>query len=44
VKVRFDREVLYQVDGGDREMVRTLKIKVIPGGLVVCVPPAAVNG
>jgi diacylglycerol kinase (ATP) len=43
VKVRFDREVLYQVDGGDREMVRTLKIEVIPGGLLVCVPPTALG-
>jgi diacylglycerol kinase family enzyme len=41
VKARFDRKVLYQVDGGDREAVRKLKITVVPGGLVVCVPPAA---
>lgn len=41
VKVRFDRKVLYEVDGGDREEVRSLKIRVIPGGLVVCVPGAA---
>jgi diacylglycerol kinase (ATP) len=40
VKVRFDRKVLYEVDGGDREKVRSLKIRVIPRGLVVCVPPA----
>ena len=40
VKVRFDRKVLYEVDGGDREKVRSLKIRVIPQGLVVCVPPA----
>jgi diacylglycerol kinase (ATP) len=39
VKVRFDRKVLYEVDGGDREKVRSLKIRVIPRGLVVCVPP-----
>jgi diacylglycerol kinase family enzyme len=44
VRVRFDRKVLYQVDGGDREEVRSLKIRVIPGGLVVCVPPAAAGG
>jgi diacylglycerol kinase (ATP) len=43
VKVRFDRKVLYQVDGGDREKVRSLKIRVVPGGLVVCVPPGAVS-
>ncbi len=41
VTVRLDRKVLYQVDGGDRETVKRLKIKVIPGGLTVCVPPAA---
>ena len=40
VKVQFDRKVLYEVDGGDREKVRSLRIKVVPGGLVVCVPPA----
>jgi diacylglycerol kinase family enzyme len=41
VKARFDRKVRYQVDGGDRETVRKLTIEVIPGGLTVCVPPAA---
>ena len=39
VKVEFDRKVLYEVDGGDREKVRSLRIKVVPGGVVVCVPP-----
>jgi YegS/Rv2252/BmrU family lipid kinase len=41
VKVTFDRKVLYEIDGGDREKVRSLKIKVVPGGLTVCVPYAA---
>ena len=40
VDVEFDRKVLYEVDGGDREKVRSLEISVVPGGLVVCVPPA----
>ncbi|HTI32489.1 MAG TPA: hypothetical protein VL422_02365, partial [Miltoncostaea sp.] len=41
VKIAFDRKVLYEIDGGDREKVRSLKIKVVPGGLTVCVPYAA---
>lgn len=41
VKVTFDRKVLYEIDGGDREKVRSLKIRVVPGGLTVCVPYAA---
>jgi len=43
MKIRFDRKVLYQVDGGDRDMVKTLRITVVPGGLVVCVPPPAAS-
>ena len=42
IRVRFDREVLYQVDGGDREKVRTLKIRVSRAGWsCACRPPAA---
>ena len=40
VEIRFDRKVLYEVDGGDREKVRSLEISVIPRGLLVCVPAA----
>jgi YegS/Rv2252/BmrU family lipid kinase len=38
VKVKFDRKVLYELDGGDRTEVRAFKIKVEPGAVLVCVP------
>jgi diacylglycerol kinase (ATP) len=41
VKVELDREVLYELDGGDRTSVRTLKAKVEPGALSVKVPREA---
>jgi diacylglycerol kinase (ATP) len=40
IRVEMDREVLYQVDGGDREEVSSLRVGVEPGGAVVCVPAA----
>lgn len=38
IRVEMDRKVLYQVDGGDRDEVRSLRVTVEPGGAVVCVP------
>jgi diacylglycerol kinase (ATP) len=37
-KIRFDRAVPYQLDGGDRPATRKLRIKVHPGSITVCVP------
>jgi YegS/Rv2252/BmrU family lipid kinase len=38
VKVKLDRKVLYEVDGGDREKVKSFTIKVQPGAITVCTP------
>jgi YegS/Rv2252/BmrU family lipid kinase len=48
VKVKLDRKVLYEVDGGDREKVKSFTIKVQPEAIVICTPNEArrhdVNG
>jgi len=36
--VKLDRKVLYELDGGDREKVKTLKVRVEPKAVTVCVP------
>jgi diacylglycerol kinase (ATP) len=38
VKVRLDRKVRYELDGGDRTKLRKFKVEVEPGALQVCVP------
>jgi YegS/Rv2252/BmrU family lipid kinase len=38
VKVKLDRKVLYELDGGDRTKVKAFKVKVEPGAINVCVP------
>jgi diacylglycerol kinase (ATP) len=38
VKVKLNRKVLYELDGGDREKVKAFNVKVEPGALSVCVP------
>lgn len=38
VKVRLDRKVLYELDGGDRSKVRSFKVEVESEALTVCVP------
>jgi len=38
VKVRLDRKVRYELDGGDRTKVKTFKVEVEPGALQLCVP------
>ena len=38
VKVRLDRKVLYELDGGDRKKVKSFKVKIEPGALSLCVP------
>jgi diacylglycerol kinase (ATP) len=37
IKVKLDRKVLYEVDGGDRVKVKSFKIKVEPTAVAVCV-------
>jgi diacylglycerol kinase (ATP) len=41
VKVKLNRKVLYELDGGDREKVKAFKVKVEPSALSVCVPAEA---
>jgi diacylglycerol kinase (ATP) len=39
VKVRLDRKVLYELDGGDRTKTKSFKVRIEPGAVTVCVPP-----
>lgn len=41
IRIRLDRKVPYELDGGDRSKVRELKIRLEPGAVEVCVPGAA---
>ena len=38
VKIRFDRKIPYELDGGARPGCRELRIKVHPGSITLCVP------
>ena len=38
VKAKLDRKVLYEVDGNDREKVKSFTIKVQPGAITICTP------
>ena len=38
VKVKLDRKVLYELDGGDRTKTKSLKVKVEPAAITICVP------
>jgi len=38
VKVKLDRKVLYEMDGGARTKVKAYTLKVEPGAVTVCVP------
>ena len=38
IKVKLDRKVLYEIDGGDRTAVRSFKIRVEPRAITICVP------
>jgi diacylglycerol kinase (ATP) len=40
VKVKLDRKVLYELDGGDRTKTKSFKVKVEPAAATLCVPPA----
>jgi len=41
VKVKLDRKVRYELDGGDRTKVKSFKVKVEPAAVTLCVPGAA---
>jgi diacylglycerol kinase family enzyme len=38
VKVKLDRKVLYELDGGDREKLKKFSVEVEPGAISVRVP------
>jgi diacylglycerol kinase family enzyme len=42
IKVKLDRKVLYELDGGDREKVRAFDVKVEPSAVTVCLPTGGV--
>ena len=41
IEVEMNRKVLYELDGGDREKVKSFEIEVEPAAIDVCVPVAA---
>jgi diacylglycerol kinase family enzyme len=38
VKVKLNRKILYELDGGDRTKTKTFKVEVEEGAITVCVP------
>jgi diacylglycerol kinase (ATP) len=38
VRIKLDRKVPYELDGGDRKKVRKLRIEIEPAAVTVCVP------
>jgi len=38
IKVKLDRKVLYEIDGGDRAAVKSFKVRVEPRAITICVP------
>jgi YegS/Rv2252/BmrU family lipid kinase len=40
-KIRLDRAMPYQLDGGDRKTTKKLKVKVLPAAITICVPEGA---
>jgi diacylglycerol kinase (ATP) len=40
IKVKLNRKVLYEVDGGDREKVKSFTIEVQPAAITTCLPNA----
>jgi diacylglycerol kinase (ATP) len=44
VKVKLDRKVLYELDGGARSKVKAYRLAIEPAAITVCVPPESRNG
>ena len=38
VQVKFDRKILYELDGGDRKTVKKLDVEIEPAAINICVP------
>jgi len=43
IKVKLSRKVLYEVDGGDREKVKSFTVKVQPAAITICLPEGGVE-
>jgi diacylglycerol kinase (ATP) len=41
VRIKLDRKVPYEIDGGDRKKVRKLRVEIQPGAVQICVPERA---
>jgi hypothetical protein len=41
VKVKLNKKVLYELDGGDRKKVKAFKVKVEAGAISICLPAAS---
>jgi len=44
VRVKLDRKVRYELDGGDRKKVKSFKVEVEPDAITVCVPRSGREG
>ena len=44
VRVKLDRKVRYELDGGDRKKLKSFKVDIEPGAIRVCVPRTAGGG
>jgi YegS/Rv2252/BmrU family lipid kinase len=44
IRVRLDRKLPYELDGGDKKPAKQLKIKVQPAAVTVCVPERSDGG
>lgn len=38
IKVKLNRKVLYEIDGGDREKVKSFTIEIQPSAITICLP------
>jgi YegS/Rv2252/BmrU family lipid kinase len=38
IKVKLNRKVLYEIDGGDREKVKSFTVEVQPAAITICLP------
>jgi diacylglycerol kinase (ATP) len=43
-RIRFDRPLLYELDGGTRPATTKMRIKVHPSSITICVPVKAASG
>jgi diacylglycerol kinase (ATP) len=44
IKVKLNRKVLYELDGGARTKAKAYRLKIEPGAITVCVPATNRNG